>query len=107
MYLHAEYPDATPIGNKRNIAASWNTFSMGPKNCSGQPLALMKIKTILAVLLSRFCFALPDGVQREKLIEEEEVWWITLQVRNGLNLRVSPVSASCADHAPITPPKSP
>lgn len=103
MYF-ADYPDATPTGNRRNIAASWNTFSLGPRNCVGQPLALMQIKTALAVLLSRFCFALPDGVQREKFIEEEEVWWITLQARHGLNLRVTPVSASCAE-GPPTPPQ--
>ncbi|KAL3140969.1 hypothetical protein ABBQ32_005491 [Trebouxia sp. C0010 RCD-2024] len=100
----SDYPDATPMGNRRNIAASWNAFSMGPRNCSGQPLALMKIKTTLAVLLSRFSFALPEGVQREKFIAEEEVWWITLQVRHGLKLRVGPVSASCVD-APSTPPQ--
>ncbi|KAL3140970.1 hypothetical protein ABBQ32_005492 [Trebouxia sp. C0010 RCD-2024] len=99
-----DYPDATPTGNRRNIAASWNAFSMGPRNCSGQPLALMNIKTTLAVLLSRFCFALPEGVHREKFIEEEEVWWITLQVRHGLKLRVSPISANCVD-APSTPPQ--
>ena len=72
----------------------------------GQPLALMKIRTALAVLLSRFQFALPEGVQREKFIEEEEVWWITLQLKHGLNLRVTSV-ASGFDDAPAIPPQSP
>ena len=70
----------------------------------GQPLALMKIRTALAVLLSRFHFALPEGIEREKFIQEEEVWWITLQLKHGLNLRVTPISA-LAD-APSTPPQS-
>lgn len=99
----AEHPEATPVGNRNNIAASWNPFSLGPRNCVGQPLALMKIRTALAVLLSRFQFALPEGVQRERFIEEEEVWWITLQLKHGLNLRVTPVSTGFAD-APSTAP---
>ena len=105
MWCFADYPDATPMGNRHNIAASWNAFSLGPRNCVGQPLALMKIKTTLAVMMARFRFALPDGVEREKFIQEEEVWWITLQLKHGLNLRVTPVSA-LAD-APSTPPQSP
>ena len=94
------------MGNRHNIAASWNPFSLGPRNCVGQPLALMKIRTALAVLLSRFQFALPEGVQRERFIEEEEVWWITLQLKHGLRLRVTPVSNGFAD-APPTPPQYP
>ncbi|KAL3146212.1 hypothetical protein ABBQ32_002914 [Trebouxia sp. C0010 RCD-2024] len=85
------YPDATPAGNQHDTAASWNPFSTGPRNCIGQALALAELRTVLAVLLANFFFELPDGVQREKFIEEEEVWWVSLQAKNGMHLRVTPV----------------
>ena len=88
---YADYPDATPAGNHRNLAASWNPFSTGPRNCIGQALALAELRTVLAVLMSNFIFELPEGVQREKFIEEEEVWWVTLQAKHGLPLKVTPI----------------
>ena len=92
MCGHADYPDATPAGNRCNLAASWNPFSTGPRNCIGQALALAELRTVLAVLLSNFIFELPEGVQREKFIEEEEVWWVTLQAKHGLPLKVTPIT---------------
>lgn len=89
----AAYPDATPAGNRRNINGSWNPFSTGPRNCIGQALALAEARTVLAVLLSNFTFELPEGVQREKFIEEEEVWWVTLQAKHGLPLKITPITA--------------
>ena len=86
------YPDATPTGNKRNIAASWNPFTFGPRACPGKELALLEIRTALALFIARFRFALPDGAQREAFIKEEQLWEITLQVKNGLVLNVTPVS---------------
>ena len=41
------------------------------------------------MLLARFKFELPEGIDREKFIEEEEVWWVTLQPRQGLNLKLT------------------
>lgn len=41
--------------------------------------------------MSNFIFELPEGVQREKFIEEEEVWWVTLQAKHGLPLKVTPI----------------
>ncbi|KAL3157249.1 hypothetical protein ABBQ38_001484 [Trebouxia sp. C0009 RCD-2024] len=86
------YPDATPAGNRRNLSASWNPFSTGPRNCIGQALALAELRTVLAVLLANFFFELPKGMQREKFIEEEEVWWVTLQTKHGVPLKVTPVT---------------
>ncbi|KAL3157252.1 hypothetical protein ABBQ38_001486 [Trebouxia sp. C0009 RCD-2024] len=86
------YPDATPAGNQHNLSASWNPFSTGPRNCIGQALALAELRTVLAVLLANFFFELPEGIQREKFIEEEEVWWITLQTKHGVHLKVTPVT---------------
>ncbi|KAL3131436.1 hypothetical protein ABBQ38_007748 [Trebouxia sp. C0009 RCD-2024] len=85
------YPDATPTGNKHNTAASWNPFSFGPRACPGKELALLETRTALALLIARFHFSLPDGVQREAFIKEEQVWEITLQVKRGLVLNVTPV----------------
>ncbi|KAL3146214.1 hypothetical protein ABBQ32_002915 [Trebouxia sp. C0010 RCD-2024] len=89
--IGSAYPDATPAGNQRNLSASWNPFSTGPRNCIGQALALAELRTVLAVLLANFFFELPEGIQREKFIEEEEVWWITLQTKHGVHLKVTPV----------------
>ena len=91
VVLLAGYPDATSKGNRHNIAGSWNPFSNGPRNCIGQTLATAELRTVLAVLLGNFFFELPDGVQREKFIEEEEVWWVTLQARHGLPMKVTPI----------------
>ena len=57
----------------------------------GQALALAEARTVLAVLLGNFSFELPEGVQREKFIEEEEVWWVTLQAKHGLPLKITPI----------------
>ena len=86
---NAEHPDATPKGNRRNLASSFNTFSTGPRNCVGQSLALTEARTMLAVLLARFRFELPEGVSRERFIETEEVTWVTLQTRQGLLLKLT------------------
>ncbi len=87
------HPDATTKGNRRNINASWNPFSTGPRNCIGQTLALAELRTVLAVMIGNFFFELPEGVQREKFIDEEEVWWVTLQAKHGLPLKVTPITA--------------
>ncbi len=86
------HPDATTKGNRRNIKASWNPFSTGPRNCIGQTLALAELRTVLAVMIGNFFFELPEGVQREKFIDEEEVWWVTLQAKHGLPLKVTPIT---------------
>ena len=89
---YADHPDATPRGNRRNLAATLNTFSSGPRNCIGQNLAMTEARTMLAVLLARLQFQLPEGVSREAFLETEEVNWVTLQPRSGLLLKVTPVA---------------
>ena len=42
-------------------------------------------------MIGNFCFELPEGVHREKFIDEEEVWWVTLQAKNGVRLNVQPI----------------
>ncbi len=89
---HAEHPDATPAGNRRNLSASWNAFSCGPKNCIGQALAVTEARTALAVLVANFHFDLPDGFSREQFVRHEQVWRITLQPMSQLHLKITPVN---------------
>ena len=90
----AAHPDATARGNRSNINGSLNPFSSGPRNCIGQTLAMAELRTILAVLIGNFCFELPDGVQRESFIQANEVWRVTLQAQNALELKVKPIMES-------------
>lgn len=87
-----EHPDATPAGNRRNLSASWNAFSCGPKNCIGQALAVTEARTALAVLVANFHFDLPEGFSREQFVKHEQVWRITLQPMSQLHLKITPVN---------------
>ncbi len=90
--VFAENPDATPTGNRRNLATSWNPFSCGPRNCIGQALALAEARTTLAVLLANFRFEMPEGLNRDEFLKNEQVWLVTLQPKHGLPLKITPVS---------------
>ncbi|KAA6427588.1 MAG: cytochrome P450 [Trebouxia sp. A1-2] len=90
----SEYPDATPTGNRRCQAASWNPFSCGPRNCIGQSLALAEARTTLAVFVAKFHFALPEGVDRETFLKTEQVSRLTLQPKGTLLLNTTPVSVT-------------
>lgn len=52
---------------------------------------MAELRTVLAVMIGNFYFQLPEGVQRDQFLEEEEVWWITLQAKNGVFLEVQPI----------------
>lgn len=52
---------------------------------------MAELRTVLAVLLGNFSFELPEGVVREKFIEEEQVSWVALQTKHGIHLRVSSI----------------
>ena len=55
--------------------------------------------------MANFLFELPEGVQREEFLEKEEVWWVTLQAKHGLPLKVTPVTGEEKKRA-WSPPKS-
>ena len=55
---------------------------------------MAQMRIVLAVLIGNFCFELPEGVQRESFLEAEEVWRVTLQARNGLELKVKAITES-------------
>ena len=86
LALTAGNSDATPVGNQRNLTASWNPFSCGPRNCIGQTLALAEARTTLAIFLARFMFELPVGVNREAFLRKEQVTRVTLQPKDKLVL---------------------
>ena len=52
---------------------------------------MAELRTVLAVFLGNFVFALPDTVSRDKFIEEQQVFWVTLKTKEGLNLKVKPI----------------
>ena len=54
----------------------------------------MELRTTLMVLLSRFNFALPPGLDAANFVAEEAVWMVTLQPRHELPLIVTPVQGS-------------
>ncbi|KXS20373.1 cytochrome P450 [Gonapodya prolifera JEL478] len=50
------------------MSAVWLPFSMGPRGCIGQKLALLEAKILLAIIVSRFEFeAVPDYTVGKKL----------------------------------------
>ena len=91
--LLAEPPRPTPAGNSSDLSHSFNAFSCGPRNCVGQSLAMLEMRTALMVLLPRFHFALPEGMDPAKFVADHQVWKITLQPRHGLPLVLTPVSS--------------
>ena len=50
-------------------------------------------------------------MQRDKFLETEQVAWVTLQPRQGLLLKVTPLASqqtpSTATEGPVTPPETP
>jgi cytochrome P450 len=60
----------------------YNPFSAGPRMCIGASFAMMEIKIVLAMLLSRFRLALPPGSRVDPRVA------ITMAPRGGLKMTV-------------------
>lgn len=69
-------------------AFKFNPFHAGPRMCLCMNLALMEMKTVAAVLLSKFRFSLVPGH------EVMYAFSITLPMKNGLMMRVAPSTPS-------------
>jgi cytochrome P450 len=69
----------------RDKMYSWLLFSAGPRNCIGQKFADMQVKVILAMLLQKFRFTIPEGAPEPKLIPT-----VITKSMNGINLIATP-----------------
>jgi len=66
----------------------YNPFSAGPRMCIGASFAMMEIKIVLAMLLSRFHLELPRGSRIDPRVA------ITMAPRRGLDMIVRPRESS-------------
>ncbi|KAL8897404.1 MAG: hypothetical protein Q9192_002597 [Flavoplaca navasiana] len=85
-------PRVVPAGGAQ-VCGHWlpaNPFSMGPRNCVGQRLALMQVRLILAKLFYHFDVDAVEGrpqvewaKQKVFTLWEKEPGWVTLRVRKN------------------------
>lgn len=85
------WPERWAGGLERSLPrCSYFPFGAGPRVCIGQQFALLEARLLLALLLSRFRFALAPG----QTVEEEAV--VTLRPKNGLRMRLHAGPAAAA-----------
>jgi cytochrome P450 len=73
----------------------YNPFSAGPRMCIGASFALMEIKIVLAMLLSRFRLELPRSSRVDARVA------ITMAPRDGLRMTVRPRTLAPAAPTPF------
>eukprot|EP00878_Enallax_costatus_P000623 GHUV01000725.1.p1 GENE.GHUV01000725.1~~GHUV01000725.1.p1 ORF type:complete len:552 (+),score=175.13 GHUV01000725.1:213-1868(+) len=61
-------------------------FSDGLKNCLGQALGLMEVRTVLATLLSRFWFEMAPSMGKPEQVKKNQQIALTLKMKEGLSL---------------------
>lgn len=64
-------------------------FSLGPKSCAGQHLALLETKTALAMMIACFNFKLAPCMGGLKGVKDKTILAITLKVKGGMWLTAS------------------
>jgi hypothetical protein len=65
-------------------------FSEGLKNCLGQALGLMEVRTVLVSLLSRFWFELAPSMGKPEAVRRNQAIALTLKIKGGLQLVCHP-----------------
>jgi cytochrome P450 len=75
----------TPEAKAKRHRCTYMPFSTGPRSCIGAPFAFAEAKTMLATLLPRASFELPDGQAPTPFAR------ITLRPKEGLTLKVTPL----------------
>lgn len=68
-------------------------FSDGLKNCLGQALGIMEVRTVLAVLLGRFWFDLAPSMGKPETVRRNQQIALTLKMKEGLSLVAKPHSS--------------
>ena len=53
------------------------SFSAGPANCVGRPLALIEMRMTLAFLLQAYNFRFPDGYNEKQWVDGLGDWLVT------------------------------
>ena len=71
-------------------------FSVGPRDCVGQALAMLELQAVVATLVGRFRWAMPPGAPPLDAIAR---YHITLFPEGGLPLLATPRTAADADVA--------
>ncbi|KAG5535316.1 hypothetical protein RHGRI_023176 [Rhododendron griersonianum] len=62
-------------------------FAAGPRNCVGQSFAMMEAKIILAMLITRFKFAISENYRHAPVIV------LTVKPKYGVQIRLTPLSS--------------
>jgi cytochrome P450 len=73
----------TPEAKANRHCCAYMPFGAGPRTCIGGSFAMLEGKTILATLLNRASFALPEGEEPTPFAR------ITLRPKEGLRLKVT------------------
>ncbi|KAG2497951.1 hypothetical protein HYH03_004213 [Edaphochlamys debaryana] len=78
-------------GGEREGGKRFMPFSDGMKSCLGQALGLMEVRTMLAVLLSRYRFALDPSLGGPEAVRGSMIMSLTLKIKGGLRLVATPL----------------
>mmetsp|Transcript_38956 Transcript_38956/g.86652 ORF Transcript_38956/g.86652 Transcript_38956/m.86652 type:complete len:374 (+) Transcript_38956:2712-3833(+) len=65
-------------------------FSDGMKNCLGQSLGLMEVRSVLVVLLSRFRVELDPSMGGSETVRSNMIMSLTLKIKGGLRVSLTP-----------------
>lgn len=85
-----ENKEAAYVGGKHGAPKRFIPFSDGMKNCLGQALGLMEVRTVLASLLSRFWFELAPSMGKPEAVQKNQQIALTLKIGGGLRLLCKP-----------------
>eukprot|EP00882_Tetradesmus_deserticola_P002743 GHRQ01002916.1.p2 GENE.GHRQ01002916.1~~GHRQ01002916.1.p2 ORF type:complete len:180 (+),score=64.53 GHRQ01002916.1:31-540(+) len=86
-------PRADGSGGDARRARRFAPFSDGLKNCLGQALGLMEVRTVLATLLGRFWFDLAPSMGKPETVRRNQQIALTLKMKEGLSLVARPHSS--------------
>eukprot|EP00891_Asterochloris_glomerata_P009941 jgi/Astpho2/9941/Aster-06647 len=89
----ARHPDATLIGNKKDIPNSWSPFTLGPRACIGQAMGMLETRAAVAAMVAQYKLSPgPSMEDRQQWLADNQVFRITLQPKKELDLHITPRS---------------